>query len=204
MSLTFNEEDHSYHWSGRPVPSVTQVLAPVVDLSAVPPDILSAAAAFGTAVHKACELDDLGVLDEAALDAPLVPYLDAWRRFSYEHSVIWDHVEKRLYHRTLRYAGTADRIGRVDGVPSVVDIKTSATLYPSVGLQLAAYERAISADPLLDSVSQRISVRLKPDGSYEMHAHQEPDDFAVFASLLTLRNWCRKNSINPSITKEHA
>ncbi len=203
MALTFDEVSHTYRHDGQLVPSVTQVLAPLTDLSAVPADILAAASAFGTAVHKACELHDLGTLDPATLDAPLQPYLDAWLAFCRDHDAQWSHIEQRLYHPVLRYAGTADRIGFVDGLRTIVDIKTSAVIYPAVGPQLAAYLSAAEKGHQINALA-RMSVRLKPDGGYEAKAHTGPADFAVFASLLTLRTWCRQHRITPRFQGETA
>jgi len=203
MSLTFDEASHTYRWDGQPIPGVTQVLAPLTDFSAVPLDILAAASAFGVAIHKATELDDEGALDEAVLDDALRPYLAAWRKFVHEHEASWSHIECRLFHPTLRYAGTADRIGLVDGELTVVDIKTTAKLYPAVGPQLAAYRRA-AVDGLKLPVMQRASVRLMADGNYDFHVHTGAEDLSVFVSLLTVRNWCRRHNIRPHFQQEFA
>lgn len=203
MSLTFDEATHTYRWGGQVVPGVTQVLAPLVDLSAVPADVLARASAFGTAVHRATELRDLGDLDESALDDALRPYVDAWVAFSADHTVRWDHIEERVYHPTLRYAGTVDRIGLVEGAISIVDIKTSSSIYPSVGPQLAAYQRA-AADGMGVASLRRLSVQLKGDGTYSVKEHTNPSDFSVFASLLTLRNWCKQHQVQPRFQGEFA
>ena len=57
--LTFDEASHTYRIDGQVVPGVTSVLKPLTDYSMVPPADLQAAADFGKAVHRACELDDL-------------------------------------------------------------------------------------------------------------------------------------------------
>ena len=195
MSLTFDEATHTYRFGGQVVPGVTSILAPLSDFSRVPPATLEAASQFGRAVHLACELDDLGELDEAALDPALRPYLQAWREFSREYGVVWAGIEERLYHPTLRYAGTADRIGEVAGRYAVVDIKSTAALYPAVGPQLAAYAHAANK-PSAD----RIAVQLKADGTYVAKPHNGASDFAVFAGLLTVRNWCAQHAVDPQFT----
>lgn len=191
--LTFDEATHTYRFGGQVVPGVTSILAPLTDFSRVPPHVLEAAANFGKAVHRACELDDLGELDEATLDDALLPYLQAWRKFSAEHAVQWDQIEQPNYHATLRYAGTPDRFGKVNGRPTVVDIKSTAQLYPSVGPQLAAYANALQ-NPYAD----RLAVQLKADGTYVAKPYKDPTDWPVFASLMTLRNWCARHSITPN------
>lgn len=191
--LSFDEPTHTYRFGGQVVPSVTSILSPLTDFSRVPPHVLQAAADFGKAVHRACELDDLGELDETTLDDALLPYLQAWRKFSAEHDVQWEQIERPVYHATMRYAGTPDRFGKVNGRPAVVDIKSTAQLYPSVGPQLAAYANALQ-NPYAD----RIAVQLKADGTYVAKPYKDPTDWPVFASLMTLRNWCALHSITPT------
>ncbi len=191
--LTFDEASHTYRYNGIVVPGVTTILSPLTDFSRVPPHVLRAAADFGTAVHLACELDDLGDLDESALDPALVPYLTAWRKFSADYEVQWELIEKQVHHKTMGYAGTLDRQGRVKGLATVLDIKSSAQLYPSVGPQLAAYQQA-SERPSV----QRMAVQLKADGTYVAKTYTDMTDWPVFASLLTLRAWCTQHSITPN------
>lgn len=191
--LTFDEHSHTYRFNDNVVPGVTSVLSPLTDFSRVPPHVLEAASNFGKAVHRACELDDLGELDEAALDSALKPYLQAWRKYSADHRVQWDVIEEPVYHATMRYAGTPDRFGLVDGVRTVVDIKSTAQLYPAVGPQLSAY-----ANALLEPFARRMAVQLMADGTYVAKTYEDPTDWPLFASLLTLRNWCARHDITPN------
>ncbi len=191
MSLTFDPVKHEYRWKGEVVPSVTQLLRPLMDFSHVQPDVLDAAAAFGTAVHLACELDDLGTLDEEQLDPALAPYLAGWRKFCREHECVWEWVERPVFHEGLRYAGTLDRAGRVDGVHSIVDIKSGSALMPTTGPQLAAYARAHDPNGAL---LNRFAVRLFPDG-YELKQYTSAMDWPVFASLVTVRQFCNTHNL---------
>lgn len=191
--LSFDESSHTYRFNGNVVPGVTSVLSPLTDFSRVPPHVLEAASNFGKAVHRACELDDLSMLDEDQLDPALVPYLEGWRKFSADYAVEWDLIEEPVYHATMNYAGTPDRFGKVNGRPAVVDIKSTDQLYPSVGPQLAAYANALQ-NPYAD----RIAVQLKADGTYVAKPYKDPTDWPVFASLMTLRNWCALHSITPT------
>ncbi len=206
--LTFDEAEHRYFYQGVEVPGVTSILSPLQDFSAVPREVLDAASAFGTAVHKACELDDLQQLDEESLDDALAPYLAGWRRFCRDYEADWIGIEQQVYHAQLRYAGTLDRRGsllldprRDFRVRAIVDIKSSVELYPAVGPQLAAYHRAADEG---NALTKRLAVQLKPDGRYVAKWHDDPTDFAVFCSLLTLRNWCAKHRITPNFQQERA
>lgn len=194
--LVFDAESHTYRFNGQLVPGVTTILKPITDFSAVPPQVLAAAAQFGTAVHLACELDDLGELDESQLDPALVPYLYGWRKFSVDHAVQWSLIEAAVYHPTFRYAGTLDRFGLVDGLNTVVDIKSSAQLYPSVGPQLSAYANAL---PPGTTAVKRMAVQLKADGTYTAKEYSDPTDWPLFCSLLTVRTWCARHSITPNL-----
>jgi hypothetical protein len=195
VSLTFDAATHTYRWCGDVVPGVTGILRPLCNFDFVKPDVLAAAAAFGTAVHRTCELADRGILDEAALDPELAPYLAQWRKFCADHGAEWEWIEAPLYHQTMRYAGTVDRIGRVKGERCVLDIKTSASLYPMVGPQTAAYARAY--DPISGAALRRYGLRLEPD-RYELKPYTNPADWSVFCSIITLRTFCAEHSITPN------
>lgn len=197
--LTFDADKHEYRYNGTKVPGVTGILSPLIDLSFVNGDVLAAAQDFGTAVHLACELHDMGKLDIAALDLELAPYLDGWVQFCEDHHCAWEGIEERLYHPTMRYAGTLDRRGMVDGRQAVVDIKSGTSLFASVGPQLAAYAHGIAAEhgkPAMGTAYRRFAVRLYP-GGYELKEYTSPADWAVFASLITLRTFCDQHRVTP-------
>jgi len=193
--LTFDAAAHRYYWDGQPVPGVTTILQPLTDFGAVSEEVLRAASEFGTAVHLACELSDKKTLDFKQLDEHLVPYLEAWHKFSGDYEVQWNGIEERVFHPKLRYAGTLDRRGIVRGRRAYVDIKSSVQLYPSVGPQLAAYARA--DDEVMGGAALRMAVQLRPDGTYHAKTYTDPSDWPVFASLLTLRSWCARHEITP-------
>ena len=190
--LTFNEGEHKYYWNGVAVPGVTSLLAPLNNFGAVPRDVLAAACFRGTAVHSCCELHDIGELDENTVDAEWLPYLDAWRLFRFEHVTEWKLIESRVYHKTLGYAGTLDRFGTVSGVQAVLDIKTSAAVYPSVGPQLSAYLHALKTMRTDIEKVERITVQLSADGKYKITKHKnDAADWSVFLSCLTIHNYLR-------------
>ncbi|WNO05978.1 hypothetical protein [Rhodoferax mekongensis] len=196
QDIIFDEEAHIYRLNGNIVPGVTSILKPLTDFSMVKTEVLESASKFGRAVHKACELDDLGELDEGSLDPALRPYLIAWRKFTADYQCEWEVVEQLVYHSALNYAGTPDRYGKVKGRAAVVDIKSvSGTMSPAVGPQLAAYKNAIPGVP---PVCDRIGVQLKPDGTYVAKNYIDRNDWPVFCSLLTLRNWCSHHNITPT------
>lgn len=111
--ITFNAETHTYYVDGLKIPGVTSILkgAGLIDFSMVPTDILERAFKFGTAVHLATELDDRDNLDIVSLDAPLLPYILAWRKFKQDMGCKILSIEERVYSAKYRYCGTLDRRG---------------------------------------------------------------------------------------------
>src|SRR4051794_27239936 len=114
-ALAFDEALHEYRLDGRRLPSVTQVLAPLVDFSMVRKDVLERAQALGTAVHRMTELHDNDDLDEESLSEELRPYLAGWKKFRAECQFEPVTVEHRMSHPVYRYAGTSDRTGVIKG-----------------------------------------------------------------------------------------
>jgi hypothetical protein len=192
----FDPLEHRYFLGQRELPAVSRILDAVFPWEG-PVDNFYLNR--GTAVHLACELDDLGELDEDKLDEELWPYLEAWRSFRKSSGFVPDPdgIEQRRYHAWLFYAGTIDRVGRLrSGRKIVIDIKTGGK-YPRYRLQLAAYVNLLS-NPM-DYL--RGSVTLDPDGSpsfdeYPPLTTQEgAEDLAIFRSVLNLYGFKKKYGI---------
>ncbi|MCP3709763.1 PD-(D/E)XK nuclease family protein [Paraburkholderia sp. CNPSo 3274] len=189
--LLFDPVEHAYTVNGKRLPSVTQILAPLVDYSMVPRDVLERAQKLGTAVHRMTELYDLDDLDMDCLADELVPYLTAWIKFRAESGFVPETIEKRLYHPSLRFAGTPDRSGLINGRRAVIDIKKMLTLGPVIGLQLAAYSELFAKNGT--QIEDRYGLGLRADGTYRLVPFKDKGDWPVFLSLLTIRNWKDKN-----------
>lgn len=195
--LTFDQEKHEYHFDGKPVPGVTSLLAGLTDFSFVSDEDMAAACYRGTAAHLCCELHDLGTLNEAALDPAWRPYLDAWIKFKEERSFAVVLNEHRVFHPVLKYAGTLDRFGMLEGKPFVLDIKTSASLSPVIGIQLAAYSEALMSGPDWNGPKKlgRVAVQLKPDGTFKVQEYADSTDLSAFIGLLNVARWKMKHQI---------
>lgn len=183
-ALTFDADSHTYRVGGQVVPSVTQLLEKLHSFAGVPRDVLAAAAERGTAVHIACEYHDTGGVDEESIDPAIRGYVAAYLRFLGDVRPKWMAVEQRVFHRPLRYAGTLDRAGQIDGRPWIVDLKTGATSHPVWGMQTAAYAQAAGMP-----TANRGTVQLAADGTYRFREWKDPTDWPAFASLVTLHNW---------------
>lgn len=182
--LTFTPDDHRYYLNNVELPSVTRILADMgfVDTGYFTPE----SAQRGTYVHRACELDDTGELDEASLDAVLRPYVDAWRAFKTESGITIDLIEKPVASEIYRFAGTVDRTGTVFGEPALLDIKSGA-VQSATALQTAAYEIALGGK------LKRYAVRLMNTGKYKLHPYVDRQDRQIFLSAVACWHW-RKNN----------
>lgn len=186
MIIDFRESDHSYRIDGIPVPSVTQVMqsANLVDYSKIPKDKLEAAQKFGTAVHKATELYDRGILNFKTLHPNIVPYLEGWISFRRDFDVNIIGIEKRVGSALYMFAGMLDRKLGIDGKRWIYDIKTAHEDHPATAIQTAGYELADG-----ESIMNRGSILLKPDATYHVTQYKNKKDRAVFLSCLSIHNW---------------
>lgn len=182
--LQFDAATHTYRVAGERWPSVTQVLDQLDVLARIPQHLLDAAAAFGTAVHDACHLDDLGILNWELLDPHLKPYVQGWRKFQLDTGAKIVAAEQMVVHRRLRYCGKLDRRCRISGVDELVEIKSTAVMPETVGAQTAAYVEALGMPKL-----RRRAVQLLPDGTYRSQVLKSPADWNLFLSCLNVHQW---------------
>lgn len=193
--VEFNAGRHEYRVGGVLFPSVTQVLDPLEDWSAVPASILRAAADFGDHVHKACHLHDTGTLDWSSLDAELIPYVEQYQLFLEETGAVVLASELRVAHEGLRYAGTLDKLLLLHDHESLVDLKTTAVVPRTVGPQTAGYAQAVQPSSMRSSrlMKRRYCLHLQAD-KYRLIPQRDPTDINVFHAALTLYHWQNKGA----------
>lgn len=184
-TLAFNAETHEYTLDGVSLPSVTRILK-LTGISPSYADLDPFYAERGTAVHKACELDDLNRLDESTVDPEHVrPRLEAWRKFRREHGARFGpaSIEHRFAYQN-KYAGCVDRLYTRGGV---LDIKTGK---PAAwhGVQTMAY--AVGAGQGREA--PRWAIYLAEDGTYRLERHEDPSDFTTWASALAIMAYRRR------------
>lgn len=205
--FTFDEAAHEYRVDGVRYPSVTEIIRPLSAdwLARIPHDVLERKRAFGVAVHKACEWDDDGELDDGATDPRVMGCVNAWRAFRRALNVQVIENETRLYHPTLLIAGTLDRFVRMDTNRTIggrdfwlLDIKTSDEPHESYGVQLAGYllliegqaeGRSEFGEMSRDGLIRRGTVHLFDDGTYKLHQFKNPNDEPAFRACLSLHHW---------------
>ena len=187
--LIFYEKSHIYMMGGERIPCVSDLcrfLHKEIYKDA-PLWQMEAAADRGTAVHRATEL--LDKTGTAEISEDYAPYLTAYAAFRREHEVEWELIEHADYHPEYGYAGTIDRYGKVDGILTLLDIKTTYTVYkPLCSASLNLYRLMLQARQ--KCVERLLILHLKKDGAYKLIKFDFDD--AVPMALLTLHNVLKK------------
>lgn len=108
--------------------------------------IVNEAAESGTKVHEACEqlIKGFGVISEGLSDKE-AKCVQGFVKWCEKANPVFIATEHKVYcDEKNGYAGTVDIIAEVGGVPYIIDIKTSNSIYPSHEVQVAAYAYAYS------------------------------------------------------------
>lgn len=181
--LRFDPETHSYWLGGEKLISVTTVLreAKLFDYTSFHGMYMDR----GTAVHTITELSDKGALVEDKVENPLLPYLDAWKKFREDTQIEVLATEEPVYHPIYKYAGMLDRRILWKKKEAVIDIKSGMSA-PWHHLQTAAYAKTFNR-PML-----RFSLYISGEGTYHLEEHSNYEDWDVFRSALAVVNWKRK------------
>lgn len=184
--LTFDAGPHVYFWNDDIVPGVTDVIRGAIGdpFERVAPEILEHARQRGTAVHKACELDDAGNLDEDSVDFRIRPYVAAWRKFRAQFRCEVVMAESALYSRVYGYAGTPDVVIELPNFEqAVVDRKTGLP-GPAAALQTAAYQVLAQENGLRPT--RRFALRMLPTGQYRFDEYKNAGDVRDFLACLAV------------------
>ena len=186
-ALTFAPDTHEYRLGTTPLVSVTTFLRAlgVVTVADAPEARLSFARDRGTAVHLCVQFQSEGRLDPTSVAPELAGYLFAFDQFCCAHhgDYVPERVEMPLCDPILGFAGTPDTAGPLQGIASVIDVKTCPP-QPGHFVQLAAYRHLLNANGY--PVSRRFLLQLKADGTFGLHEGRDRLDDAEFRAALLL------------------
>lgn len=155
-------------------------------------------AAYGTAVHKACERISLGDdpvdvgsdLVAANQQRMLEPTL-CFARWYADHVAETLGAERLVWSQTHRYAGKPDLLVVLkDGRTAIVDLKTSKSLSETYRLQLYAYKLALAE--MGDHYEARLVVWIPSDQQGKLVVREYADDEVdrtAWLSMLHLYHW---------------
>ncbi len=197
--LVYDPESRRHTYRGRAIPSVTQVTAPMESgMFRIDPAMLGYAASRGRAAHALTQYWDEGDLDEESIDPELTGYLDAWKAFRTEQKFEpWPAgIERVIFSQRWMYTGRLDRLGELDGEPTLIDIKTGLVGLAAQQVQLAAYLQAVNEEVAefgSERVRQAMVVSLTPVGEYRMLTLTNVDDhWREFLTLLSHYRYMEK------------
>ena len=185
--LLFDEGTHVYMVSNSELPSVTTVMKPLSSdtYGGIDPVVLQKAADRGTTVHQAIEMYLLyGIVD---IPPEFKPYLDAFMDFWNEYKPKVLSPEMKIYHKILRYAGTADLLCEINGEIVLIDYKTTSKINDMlVGVQLEAYSKALASWGV--RADKKAVLHLSKDGKYTLKWYEANDSkrWSVFTSCLVV------------------
>lgn len=161
--IEYDDNAHAYYVDGRKFQSVTQILDAAGFISPFCKD--EEARERGTRVHAYTAIDDIEQIDLRKMPDQYRGYIRAWRRYRSETGFTPTLIEHRVDCEEFRYAGRFDRLGKYPGsLQTIIDIKTSkvGAIPKYARLQLVAYGYAMNPTRIFE----RITVSLKPDGTY--------------------------------------
>ena len=188
--LQFDDSKHIYTLNGLEIPSVTTIMKPLsnAEYKGISENVLNRAAEKGTAVHNAAE--NWAKFQIEDIEPEYKGYFDAFLSWWEEKKPVMVGSEVRLYHKIMRYAGTADLIAWIDGELTLVDYKTTSKLIEmNCGVQLEAYSKALASHGI--EVQGKRILHLKKDGKYAEMKFRSPDTrrWTVFGALKTVYDY---------------
>lgn len=183
MDIEFNEEKHQYLVDGVPVPSVTQLVAPLGEDFDEPDELmeqaLDAAADRGVTMHAyiAHRLSG-GAAEDFELPTVYAVYAEGVEQLLSEHSIVPLIVETPMPGDG--YAGTPDLVCEFDGAVAVLDWKFVSTIAKSkVGAQLAGYLDLCECNGIFPE--ELYAVQFTRDGSYRLYPVEPEPNALAFA-----------------------
>jgi hypothetical protein len=196
VQLDFDADTHTYRLDGREVPSVTAVLAPLIDFDGIPAAVLETARQRGSYVDEACDLIDAGTLDWQTVDPDHVEYVAGYQNWLEDTAATVVANQLRVVSPSLRFAGTLDMLAEINGKLSVIDRKASHVPPPSVGPQTAAYAHA-AQEQFGHRIRHRYCLHLHPTHprGYRLTALTDSTDWSVFVSALNIHKWKQKHAV---------
>jgi len=158
---------------------------------------LAKAAEIGTQAHGLVEWNIRRALGQAVGPEPRVLDAAQWAFMAFQDWAASVNlkplaIEQTVFSRIHGFAGTMDLLAEVNGVPTLVDFKTSKGIYAEAHLQTTAYRVALNEmghGPVADAMIVRLP-KLESDPAFEAQASPSIDElFPTFLAVLQLWKW---------------
>lgn len=129
----------------------------------------------------------------------IMTHMGYFKKFEDDWKPEYLACEATAYNRTEGYAGTFDFIARINGARTIVDVKTGKSVYPEVGLQLAAYANGEFIGhgdveyPMLE-VEHGAVLHLRPNGYKLIPVRIDEEVWTAFRYVKEAFRWQRYTS----------
>lgn len=182
--------------------SVTQqlIIAGLVDYSMVRREDLDFAALRGQYVHEASNMYLHDDLDLELIDDSYRGYVEGFVKFVTENGLTVWRSEELVWDEKLRTAGRFDFIGTLrplNSLPILFEIKTTASISPTVKLQTAAYKLFYERRDSSVTPTQRSCLHLMKNGNYKLIKYIDRNDGHAFCNIVRGNWWALNNGIIP-------
>lgn len=183
-------------------PRVTDIIKQFVNI----PYRKSINLGIGTAVHAAAALWDKQILEWKSLDDRIIPQVTAWVDFcnteNYKPLLIEQGIFIYLPESLMVAKGTCDRICMLDDIPTVLDLKCTDSIAPTVGIQTSMYailynycNVLMEDQELPENIQQRAVVYLRKNGKYKLKILNKHTDMEAASSMIYLYNYLLSNKL---------
>ena len=186
------DDNHVYRLrpSGTIVPGVSEVINSVFPFNGGGL-VVQRASDFGTAVHKAIELNIKGQLNWGTVDDSILPYIKQADMALSELDVITtrSQIECMLYSKKYMFAG------RIDLVENYVIDWKSGHKSPVHRVKTAAYRHLWNANNTKDKKKVSLTIYLNGEDERPEIVYEKPSDFNTFLSCLEIYNFKKKENL---------
>jgi hypothetical protein len=137
--------------------------------------VLNDAANLGTLMHDwiAAEHDELPYPDVSLAPEYFWQMVAQWDEWKTQHEIEPLMTETTLWSHQYGYAGTADGLWMIDGVPTMLDIKTSRNVWDEHFMQLSALGACEVA--VIESDNEWVEIDIPAFSQYAL-LHIRPED----------------------------
>ena len=182
-AIHFDPETHIYTTdAGSVVPSITQRIRRGGLLGPATQFYSAESADRGTAVHLACADRDQGRDVADFLKGEFGGFLTSYIRWCEAMEPVWTSIETPQYSPRYQTAGTADRVGTINGRPVVLDLKSGGKANWH-GVQVAFYD--LIHDDLPPRQRRRLVLYLRSHGRMaQLVEFRSPYDYTQALALI--------------------
>ncbi|MGR3301258.1 MAG: hypothetical protein ACUZ8I_02025 [Candidatus Scalindua sp.] len=176
--FVYDEIERKHTLNGKPIGSVSQIIAPLNDFSKIPPGKLERKRQLGIEFHEAIRLhllDDLAFDDlDPDLVKPMNTFTEWWTGL---RKII--SIERPIYHKILKYCGQPDLV--CDN--AIYDWKLRGFMPAVDRLKLEAYRHMVSKTKL-----SLWTVCFTLEGKMTIHDSYHKQAWGIFRKMLERYN----------------